>query len=66
MKTVKIKFVGKWAGMGLEDNLVCYWLQKNGYEVVLSEEPDYVICDVFGNPPYEYCRYPQIRIFERG
>lgn len=66
MKTVKIKFVGKSAGLRPEDNLVCYYLQKNGYEVVLSEEPDYVICDVFGNPPYAYCRYPQIRIFESG
>ena len=37
MKTVKIKFVGKSAGLRPEDNLVCYYLQKNGYEVVLSE-----------------------------
>lgn len=66
MKTIKIKFVGKWAGIRPEDNLVCYWLMKSGYDVQLSEEPDYIICDVFGNPPYEYCNYPQIRIFESG
>lgn len=66
MKTIKVKFIGKWDGIKPEDNLVCYWLQKNGYEVVVSEDPDYVICDIFGNPPYEYCRYPQIRIFECG
>lgn len=66
MKTIKIKFVGKWEGIRPEDNVVCYWLKKNGYDVQESDEPDYVICDVFGNPPYEYCNYPQIRIFETG
>ena len=66
MRTIKIKFVGKWDGLKPEDNLVYHWLKENGYDVVLSEEPDYVICDVFGDPPYAYCRYRQIRIFECG
>lgn len=65
-KTIKLKFVGKWEGLRPEDNLIVYWLKKSGVEVEISEEPDYVICDVFGNPPYEYCKYPQIRIFECG
>lgn len=66
MKTVKIKFVGKPEGMKPEDNTVCYWLMKNGYDVQLSEDPDYIICDVFGASLYDYCNYPQIRIFECG
>lgn len=66
MKRVKIKFVGKWEGIRPEDNTVCYWLMKNGYEVQVCEDADYIICDIFGEPPYEYCKYPQIRIFESG
>lgn len=66
MKTVKIKFVGKWEGIKPEDNLVCYWLMKNGYDVQITEDADYIICDVFGDPMYDYCNYPQIRIFECG
>lgn len=66
MKTVKIKFVGKWQGITPDDNTVCYWLKKNGYEIQVTDDADYVICDVFGKPPYEYCQYPQIRIFECG
>lgn len=66
MKTVKIKFVGKWDGITPDDNVICYWLKKNGYEIQVTDDADYVICDVFGKPPYEYCQYPQVRIFESG
>lgn len=66
MKTVKVKFVGKWDGIKPEDNLICYWLMKNGYDVQVSEEADYIICDVFGEDLYEYCKYPQVRILETG
>lgn len=66
MKTVKIKFVGKWEGIKPEDNLICYWLMKNGYDVQVTEDADYIICDVFGDRMYDYCKYPQIRIFESG
>lgn len=66
MKTVKVKFVGKWEGIAPQDNVICYWLMKNGYDVQVSDDPDYLICDVFGAPLYDYCNYPQIRIFECG
>lgn len=66
MKTVKLKFVGKWENMKPEDNLVYHWLKKNRYDVQITEDPDYIVCDIFGNPPYEYCKYPQIRILETG
>lgn len=66
MKTVKVKFVGKWEGIQPENNTVCYWLMKNGYDVQVTDDPDYIICDVFGNPSYAYCDYPQIRILETG
>lgn len=66
MKTVKVKFVGKWEGIKPEENLVYYWLTKNGYDVQFTNDPDYVICDVFGASKYEYCKFPQVRIFETG
>lgn len=66
MKTVKIKFVGKWEDITPENNTICFWLKKNGYDIQVTEDADYIICDVFGKPPYEYCRYPQVRIFECG
>jgi len=66
MKTVKIKFVGKPEGTTPEESTICYWLRKNGYEVRITEDADYIICDVFGKTPYEYCQYPQVRIFECG
>lgn len=66
MKTVKIKFAGKWAGITPEQNTICYWLKKNGYDVQVTDDADYIICDVLGEKHYEYCGYPQIRIFESG
>ena len=66
MKTVKLKFIGKWEGITPEENLVCYWLKKYGYDVQLTDDPDYIICDVLDDGRFEYCRYPQVRIFESG
>lgn len=65
-KTVKIKFVGKWDGITPEENLICFWLKKNGYDVQIAEDADYLICDVLDSTYYEYCKHPQIRIFESG
>ena len=66
MKTVKIKFAGKWEGITPEQNTVCYWLKKNGYDVQVTDDADYIICDVLGEYHYEYCKYSQVRIFESG
>ena len=54
MKTVKIKFAGKWEGITPDQNTVCYWLKKNGYGVQVTDDADYVICDVLGEYHYEY------------
>lgn len=66
MKTVKVKFVGMWEGIRPEYDPICSCLMKNGYDVQVSEEPDYIICGLFGDTHYDYCKYPQIRIFECG
>ena len=41
-------------------------LKINGYDVQISDEPDYIICDVGGAERYGYCKYPQIRIMYSG
>ena len=66
MKTVKIKFAGKWEGITPEQNTICHWLKKNGYDIQVTDDADYIICDVLGEYHYEYCKYPQVRIFECG
>lgn len=43
MKTVKIKFVGKYAeDLQPKDNAITYYLQKNGYDVQISDDADYI------------------------
>ncbi len=64
MKTVKIKFVGYWKGFDYE-RTVLYKILCKHYNVDVSESPDYVICSCFGDP-YEYCKYPQVRIMYVG
>jgi len=60
-KTVKIKFVGfNWPGFTPEENIVYRILEKY-YDVVITDDPDYIICSIFGEE-YEYCKYPQVRI----
>ena len=64
MKTIKIKFVGFWDNLDPEENII-YQILKKHYDVQIVDDPDYVICSVFG-VPYEYCRYPQVRIMYSG
>ena len=42
MKTVKIQFAGKWQGITPDQNTICYWLKKNGYDVQVTEDADYI------------------------
>lgn len=63
-KSIKVKFVGFWKGFSAEKTRIYLDLSKY-YDVVVSEEPDYIICSCF--PPfYEYCKYPQVRIMDCG
>lgn len=64
MKTIKIKFVGFWNGFDPETNII-YQILKNHYDVKIVDDPDYIICSIFG-VPYEYIQYPQIRIMFSG
>lgn len=64
MKTVKIKFVGFWDGFVPESHFIYQILIKH-YNVEIVNNPDYIICSMFGKP-YEYCNYPQVRIMYSG
>lgn len=64
MKTIRIKFVGFWSDF-VPEHLYIYNFLKNYYNVEIVEDADYIICGVFGQP-YDYCKYPQIRIMYSG
>ena len=65
-KTIKIKFVGNTDGFQPDWSDMWDAMVKNYDVQVVEKDPDYVICDIFGMPPYDYCRYPQIRILGNG
>lgn len=64
MKEIKIKFVGFWSTFKYEDFYI-YKVLKKHYNVIISDQPDYIICSLFGDK-YEYCKYPQPRIMYSG
>ena len=66
MKTVKINYAGIGADFNPEQNLIYDLLKLSGYDVQISEDPDYIVCDVSGTDPYRYCGHPQVRIMYSG
>lgn len=66
MKTIKIKYVGFWNDVDetLHKQHLFRILEKN-YNIEFSDDPDYVICCVFGKP-YDYCNYDCVRIMYVG
>ncbi len=65
MKTIKIKFVGFCPWFDDHNNIFLDVLKKR-YHVELVENPDFIICSMFGNGFYEYARYDCVRIFFSG
>ncbi len=65
MKTIKIKFVGFWQGFDYTNQHIYKILTKRYDVQVVENDPEYIICSVFGKP-YEYCKYPQVRIMYVG
>lgn len=66
MKTVKINYTGISEGFNKEQNLIYDILKLNGYDVQVSDDPDYLICDISCENPYEFCGTPQVRIMYSG
>lgn len=64
MRTVKIKFVGFWSHLQPEEMHI-YNILKKHYNVEICDDPDYIICSMFGDL-YDYCFYDGIRIFYSG
>lgn len=65
MKPVKkIKYVGFWYDF-IPENFFITKILSEKYDLVESEDPDYVICSAFGKP-YCYCKYDAVRIFYSG
>ncbi len=65
MKKVKVNFASVGPGYDKEDNPICHYLKYYGYEVEITEDADYLICGVLGDP-LELCGKPQIRIQHSG
>lgn len=63
MKQIRVKFVG-FEGCPLEP-AAFYRIIKKNYEIIETDNPDYIICSVYGKP-YQYCKYPQVRIMYTG
>lgn len=64
MKQIKIKFVGFWNGFTPERSII-YKIMKKHYDVIITDDADYIICSIFGDP-YAYTTYSQIRIMHNG
>lgn len=66
MKTVKLNYAGVSDDFNKEQNLIYDLLKINGYDVQITDDPDYLICDFSGSNPYQYCGSPQVRIMYSG
>ncbi|MFN3405096.1 MAG: glycosyltransferase family 10 domain-containing protein [Cytophagaceae bacterium] len=58
-KAIKIKFTDFWSGFVDRDSFLFHFLEKH-FNVVLSEDPDFLIYSVWGN---DFLKYDCIRIF---
>lgn len=67
MKTIKVKYIGFWNDFNPKNHLFTKTILEN-YNVIESDNPDYIICSCFfeGEDYYEYCNYNQVRIMYAG
>lgn len=63
-KEIKIKFIGFWAGFNERHNFFTNVLEEK-FSITISDQPDYIICSVLGEP-YEECNYGGVRIHFNG
>lgn len=64
MKTIKVKFLGFWENFDPEEYSF-FQAMKRHYRVEISDDPDYLICSIWGTR-FDYCNYPQVRIMFSG
>lgn len=66
MKTVKLNYLGTGEDFDPKQNLIYDVLIRNGFDVDICDDPDFMICDFSAENPYSYCGCPQIRIMYSG
>ena len=66
MKTIKLNYACISEQYNKEQNLIYDLLKINGFDVEISDEPDYLICDISYENPYEYCGKSPVRIMYSG
>lgn len=62
MKTVKLNYCGMGPDFDYTQNLIYDLLKIQGFDVQISEDPDYLICNFSTGNHYPYCGKPQVRI----
>lgn len=65
-KTINLKFVGLSSTPYIKEHLLWHVLRdilSQRYEIKLSDDPQWVICSLFGSTFYEYTQYECPRIF---
>ena len=65
MKSIKVKFIGFWAGFVDNDNFIINLLRKY-YDVQLSDEPEYLFYSTFLPQNFDFAEYDCVRIFYSG
>lgn len=66
MKTVKLNYCGMGNDFDETQNLIYDLLKIQGFDVQISEDPDYLICNFSEDNHYPYCGKPQVRIMHSG
>lgn len=64
-KTIKIKFIGFWAGFNDTDNFIYNNLRKF-YDIQITDNPDYLFYSTFCPNNFDYLKYDCVRIFYSG
>lgn len=59
MKTVKINYARVDDYFDKKQNLIYDILKNHGYDVQISDEPDYIICDALGAEYYDIANIPR-------
>lgn len=66
MKTVKLNYCGMGDDFDETQNLIYDILKLQGFDVQISDDPDYLICNFSEDDHYPYCGKPQVRIMHSG
>ncbi len=66
MKTIKINYSGFYPHRVIQEDVVYRYLEDHGYDVQLSDDPDYLVVDAVLESPFPWVGKPQVRIMRTG